>query len=119
MTPLLALLVAAGAAVGAPARYLSVHLVTRLGGSPVLGTLTVNVVGSFALGWVVGSSPAPWLLALLGVGFCGAYTTYSTLALEIWQYLQDQAPLRVSANVVLTLTLGLGAVWAGWALGQS
>lgn len=73
-----ALLVVLGAAVGAPLRYL-VH--RAWGGSP-WATFAVNVAGSALLGALVGAVlPGP-VLALLGTGFCGALTTYSTFAAE-------------------------------------
>ena len=116
MTGVLAVCVAAGAAIGAPARYLTVHLVTGWGGRPSAGTLVVNVVGAFVLGLVAGARPSPWLGALVGVGFCGAFTTFSTLALELWQDLRERRWAAVAANLAATLGLGLGAVSLGWAL---
>jgi len=75
---LTALFVALGATVGAALRYL-VHRAAD--GSP-WGTFGVNVAGSALLGALVGAAvPAP-VLALLGTGFCGALTTYSTFGVE-------------------------------------
>ena len=119
MTLTNALLVALGAAVGAPLRYLTNHWVREhLGGTPAAGTLAVNVVGSFVLGVVVGAGAAAGSapLALIGIGFCGALTTFSTLALEIWDAMSDDRYPHAVANVTLSLALGLGAAWLGWAL---
>jgi fluoride exporter len=69
------LLVALGAAVGAPARYLVDRVVPRH-----WGTLLVNVLGSLLLGLFAGLDPHPY--ALLGLGFCGAFTTFSAFAVE-------------------------------------
>ena len=118
MTPTAALLVALGAAVGAPLRYLANHGIrARYGGTPTAGTLVVNVAGSFVLGLVVGAGLGSAPVALVGIGFCGALTTFSTLALEIWDALADDRRAHAVANVALSLTLGLGAAWLGWALG--
>ena len=118
MTLTATLLVALGAAVGAPLRYLVNHGIrARFGGTPTAGTLVVNVVGSFVLGLVVGAGLGSAPLALVGIGFCGALTTFSTLALEIWDALADDRRAHAVANVALSLTLGLGAAWLGWALG--
>lgn len=117
MTPLDALLVAVGAAVGAPLRYLTNHWVReRLGGTAVAGTLVVNVVGSLVLGLLVGAGTTGAPLALLGIGFCGGLTTFSTLALEFWDDLSADRHPRAVANVALSLTLGIGAAVLGWTL---
>jgi fluoride exporter len=117
MTFTTALLVALGAAVGAPLRYLVNHGIrTRLGGTPVAGTLVVNVVGSFVLGLLVGGGAGTAPLALVGIGFCGSLTTFSTLALELWDALADDRYVHTMADVVLSLTLGIGAAGLGWVL---
>ncbi|MBP6995787.1 MAG: CrcB family protein [Phycicoccus sp.] len=112
-----ALLVAIGAAVGAPVRLLVNHaLRVQCGATPMAGTLTVNVVGSFLLGLLAGWGVHGNSLALVGVGFCGALTTFSTLALEIWEAF-DEGPRRLALiNVVASLTLGVGAAALGWSL---
>lgn len=74
-----ALLVALGAAVGAPLRYLAGQL---LDGRGHAGTLTVNLVGSAILGALGGAAVHGNWLALLGTGFCGGLTTYSTFAVQ-------------------------------------
>ena len=120
MTPLEAGLVALGAAVGAPLRYLANHVVReRFGGTPAAGTLLVNVAGSFVLGLVVGAGSTGWPLTLVGIGFCGALTTFSTLALEVWDAMNDDRYPHAVANVGLSLALGLGAAWLGWAFTAS
>ena len=70
-----ALLVVGGAVVGAPARLLVSRAVTG-----PRGTLLVNVLGSLLIGLFAGLATSPY--ALLGIGFCGAFTTYSTFAVE-------------------------------------
>ena len=120
MTLVDAALVALGAALGAPLRYLTNHWVReRLGGTPAAGTLVVNVVGSFVLGLIVGAGVAGGPLALVGIGFCGALTTFSTLALEVWDAMSDDRYLHAVVNVTLSLVLGLGAAWLGWTLTAS
>lgn len=95
-----ALLVAAGAAVGAPARY----LVGLLLPGP-RGTLLVNLLGSLLLGVFTGRSPA-WY-ALLGTGLCGAFTTYSAFAVEA-----VELPARRSAAYVVGSVVGCVAAAA-------
>lgn len=112
-----ALLVALGAAVGAPLRLLVNHeLRTRYAASPEAGTLAVNVAGSFVLGLLAGYAIQGSWLALIGTGFCGALTTFSTLALELWTVLEDRRWRHLTTQLTLTLTLGLGAAYLGFVL---
>ena len=79
------LMVALGAAVGAPARYLTDRVVQSRHESVMpWGTVSVNVVGSLILGGLMGAGTgvSASVLALLGTGFCGALTTYSTFKLR-------------------------------------
>lgn len=117
MTATHTLLVALGAAVGAPSRLLVGHgLRTRFGAVPAAGTLAVNVGGSFLLGLLVGAGVGPGWLALLGTGFCGAFTTFSTLALEVWEAVEDGRRTEAATVVGLSLVLGLGAATIGYVL---
>ena len=111
-------LVLIGGALGAPLRYLTDLLVQARHDSILpWGTLTVNVVGSFVLGAVaaaVAVAGAPsWLMTLLGTGFCGALTTYSSFAVHT----HDRGPRLGTLNVLVTLVpalllCGLG-FWVG------
>ena len=116
-----ALLVVAGAALGAPLRLLVDRWArARYGVGTVVGTLVVNVAGSLVLGVAAGWSAAPsWVLPLVGIGFCGALTTFSTLALETWVFVERREWRPFAANLALSLGLGLPAVWLGWALGNA
>lgn len=112
-----ALLVALGAAVGAPMRYLVNHRMReRWATTPAAGTLTVNVIGSLVLGCLAGAAVGGSWMALVGVGFCGAFTTFSTLALELQDAFTDGRARHAVVNVVLHLVLGVGAAWLGWLL---
>lgn len=107
-------MVALGAAVGAPLRWL---VGRRLDSADrPLGTLTVNVVGSFVLGLLAGLAIDGDALALLGTGFCGGLTTYSTFAVQSHGLLR-RAPLQGAVYVLATVGLGLAACWAGFVLG--
>jgi CrcB protein len=111
-----------GAAFGAPARYLVDRFVqSRLDAVLPWGTLSVNVVGSLVLGFVTGLTThhavAGQVMTTVGTGFCGALTTYSTFSYETLRLYEDGARLYAGANVLLTLTGGLGAVLAGFAAG--
>jgi fluoride exporter len=113
--------VALGAAVGAPLRFLvDKHLVGRLLlGSRIetplpWGTFTVNVLGSFVLGTLVGVGNHT-LVLLAGTGFCGAFTTYSTFAAETTALATSGHRGKALLNVVLNLGAGLlAAVLGAW-----
>jgi fluoride exporter len=66
---------------------------------------------------VVRWAPDPAVVAVLGVGFCGALTTYSTFSYEILRLLEDRARFYAAANVGASLLGGFGAVGLGWTLG--
>ncbi|MGN9811588.1 fluoride efflux transporter CrcB [Micromonospora sp. BQ11] len=109
------LLVALGAAVGAPLRYLVDRAVqARLGSAFPWGTLTVNVTGSLLLGLLAGLPVGPALGALLGTGLCGALTTYSTFGYETLRLARAGTRRRALANVLLSVTAGLAAATAGF-----
>lgn len=108
------LLIAIGAAVGAPLRYLTDRWVqARFGPVFPFGTLLVNVAGSLALGLLTGIAAGRPLHALLGVGFCGALTTYSTFGYETAQLLTDRATGIAVLNVVANVSAGLLAATLG------
>jgi CrcB protein len=102
------LLVALGAAVGAPLRYL---VAARLDRDLPLGTLAVNVAGSFVLGVLVARSVGGAAWALLGVGFCGGLTTYSSFAVQT-----VRLRWRGVAYAVVTVVASVAAAAAGYAL---
>lgn len=104
MTPLL---VALGAAVGAPLRFWLAQLLDT--GRFPWGILLANVVGSTLLGLLVGLGADDHALALLGVGFCGGFTTYSTFAVQT----AGLGPGRGAAYATATVATSL----AGCALG--
>ncbi len=98
------LLVAGGGALGAVLRHLS----ATAGWGGLRGILLVNVVGALGLGVVLGLGDrlSEALVLLLGVGLCGALTTYSTLAVQTWE-LWEVDRRRASAYVLLTTAAGL------------
>ncbi|AIJ26828.1 fluoride efflux transporter CrcB [Amycolatopsis methanolica] len=117
-----AVLVIAGAMVGAPLRYLADRAVqARHGGPFPWGTLLVNLAGCVVLGGLAGAGaalPAP-LFALLGTGFCGALTTYSTFSYETLRLVEQKAHFYAAMNIVLSVAAGVGGAYVGFAAVQA
>ncbi|MFF9479304.1 fluoride efflux transporter CrcB [Streptomyces sp. NPDC014733] len=112
------LLVIAGAAVGAPLRYLTDRAVQARHDSVFpWGTFTVNITACVILGLVTGaaaSGAVPSQVQLtLGTGLCGALSTYSTFSYETLRLAEDGARFLAAANVVAQLVAGLGAAFLG------
>jgi CrcB protein len=113
-----ALLVVLGAAIGAPLRYLADRAVQSRHDSVFpWGTFTVNVTGSFVLGFLIHGAAAHRLgsgvTTLAGTGFCGALTTYSTFGYETVRLLEDRFRVYALLNVVASIGAGLGAAFCG------
>lgn len=102
--------VIAGAAVGAPSRYLlDLHLRKYI--KYPVGITVINVLGAFIIGLSIG--PADNLRALVVVGFAGAFTTWSTFMLDLYLEFELKQYKSAITNLLLSLTLGLGAAWLG------
>jgi len=117
-----ALMIALGAMVGAPARYLTDRAVqTRHGSGFPWGILSVNVAASLLLGGVTGAAAhiAPAIMALVGSGFCGALSTYSTFGYDVMRLTDQGARLQAVLNVAVSLVAGIGAAAMGVAVGNA
>jgi CrcB protein len=116
------LAVAGGGLVGAPSRYLLDRAVNgRFESDLPWGTFIINVTGAFFLGLLTGLTLAhrfpPLAKALLGTGFCGAYTTFSTFSFETVSLIEDGRLFEATMNVFASVSLGLVGAAAGVALG--
>ena len=123
MTALLVVAVAAAGGVGAVARLvLDGFLKARVAVGFPLGTTVINVSGSFLLGLVTGLAlahglPPEWR-AVLGTGFLGGYTTFSTASYETVRLAQQRRYRAALFNGVGMLVLALAAAGLGLWLGQ-
>jgi len=117
---LTALLIAVGAAVGAVLRYLVDRAVQARHGSVFpWGTFTVNVGGSMLLGLLAGGAVTGAVTALVGVGFCGALTTYSTFGYETMRLAERGSRRYALLNVVANVAAGLAGAALGYAVGRA
>jgi CrcB protein len=116
------LMVLFGGGAGALVRYiLGVAIAARIGGRFPLGTLVINVTGSFLIGVLMTLlterlQPHPNWRLLLVVGFLGGYTTFSTFEYETFRAVQDGGKWIGLLNVIGSVVLGYIAVWIGAAM---
>jgi fluoride exporter len=115
VTPLLVVL---GAMAGAPLRLLAERVaVARRGPGSVVGTAVVNVAGSAVIGLLLGLADVPaGVLALVGTGFCGTLTTFSTFGADVVRLGEERRTGATAAYLGGTLVLGIGAAAAAYGL---
>jgi fluoride exporter len=118
------LYVAVGSAIGGVSRYLLGGLIQRLLDTTFpAGTLLINISGSFLLGAILRyamETPtlSPEIRALLTIGFCGGYTTFSTFSYETVALLEDGEWTRAGLYVGASVLLSLVGVFLGFALAR-
>lgn len=116
-----------GGALGTGARFwLSGFIAQRIGEFFPIGTLAVNISGSFIIGLfaAVADPLGPFLIApkfrqFFMIGVCGGYTTFSSFSLQTLDLAQDGDWLKATLNSVLSVVGCLVAVWLGRVLGLS
>ncbi|MEV0965864.1 fluoride efflux transporter CrcB [Streptomyces sp. NPDC049910] len=114
--------VGVAAALGAVARYvLDQYMQYLRPGAFPRGTWLINITGSFVLGLVVGLGARHGLpeqvLTIVGAGFCGAYTTFSTFSYELVRLCEQGQAGKSLLYGASSLAVGLSAVAAGFAVG--
>lgn len=116
--------VALGSALGGVARYLLGGLVQQASRSTFpTGTLVINVTGSFLLGLLYRYAAdsvaiSPELRAMLAIGFCGGFTTFSTFSYETVRLIEDGEFARASVYMLLSVGLSVGGAMLGLAAGR-
>jgi CrcB protein len=114
----------AGAALGGLLRYVVADLVQRNAKIIFpLGTLSVNVIGSFLLGFIIFFLGEREIISaeirlFLTVGICGGFTTFSTFSYETLALLQESEFLYASVNIVLNVVLSLIAIYLAYLLSK-
>lgn len=119
------LLVAFGSAVGGAARAMLVWwTAARIAGGFPLGVLLVNVIGSFVFGVAIRygvqtNAMSDATRMLLTTGLCGGFTTFSTFSFDLFEALEDQQYGIVASYLLLSVGLGVLAMWAGITVGRA
>jgi CrcB protein len=121
LSPRALLLVAAGGAVGALARYGLVRTFPVGAGTFPTTTFAINVTGAFVLAFLLETllrrgAPEHWLRLLVGVGGLGAFTTFSTVATELALLWRDGHGVTAVAYAAASVVVGVAAVLAGLVL---
>ncbi len=116
--------VAVGGAIGSGGRYLLTGLVNR-GAAPhsPWGTFVVNILGCFVFGVIAAMAERraplpPAGRAFLLAGVLGGFTTFSSYTFETFMLLRAGQAARAVVNAGAQVVLGLGALWAGYAVGR-
>lgn len=121
--------IALGGALGSVGRYWLNGIVSaRFGETLPLGTLAINVIGSFLIGilgaltipegWM-SSEPRAFATRFLMIGVCGGFTTFSSFSLQTLNLMREREWLYAGGNVLLSVALCLIAVWLGFLLGAA
>lgn len=110
-------LVGVGGAIGAALRYV---LGRAIGDDSFpTGTLAVNVIGSFVLGFVTAAAPGDGIALLVATGACGSFTTFSSFSFETVRLWETGHPWRAVASAAGNLVLSVAALSAGWILASA
>lgn len=112
------LLVGVGGFFGAICRYTVSQWLTRRYDNFPIGTLTVNLLGSFLLGWITGSGWSKSWVLLWGTGFMGAFTTFSTFKLESIKMWTNKEWGKMWVYLGLSYTVGILLAFGGYILGE-
>ena len=107
-------------ALGAVARFrVDGAVASRLPGDFPLGTFAVNLTGAFGLGVHVGAAASHRLTFVLGTGFAGGYTTFSTWMVESVRLGELNSVILLLRNLWLSMLMGFAVVAVGFAIGQA
>lgn len=116
--------IALGSAIGGMLRYLLGGWIQRAaGGTFPIGTLVINISGSFLLGLIYryateSAAATPEVRAFLTIGICGGYTTFSTFSYETVRLLEDGELGRALGYVALSVLLSIAAALLGVVAGR-
>ena len=111
-----------GGFIGTCLRFLTGKLCSFITDSPFpYGTFTVNIIGSFIIGILFGLAEktnllSPQMNVLLITGFCGGFTTFSSMADDMYLLIEQKHWFTFGAYTLLSFALGLLLVWAGRAV---
>ena len=109
--------IALGSALGGVLRFWLRGVIGDRLGAAYLGTVFVNMTGSFVIGFIAALGPIPLTRQLLMIGLMGGYTTFSSFSLQTLELAHEGRWSTAAANVVISVLFSLGAVWLGHVCG--
>jgi CrcB protein len=120
------LAVAVGGAIGSVGRFWLASFMLRLTGPQFpWGTILINILGSFVIGWFAAITAAGGryqasndMRAFIMIGICGGFTTFSSFSLQTVDLLRSGEPARAAANVAVSVAACLSATALGLMLGR-
>lgn len=113
------LLIALGSALGGVLRFwVGTEMGAKLGAAH-LGTVFVNVTGSFLIGFLAALGPIPFTRQLFMIGLLGGYTTFSSFSLQTLELAHEGRWTTAGGNVALSVIVSLIAVWLGHLCGAA
>jgi CrcB protein len=105
---------------GALARFSFDRAVNKRVGRPFpFGTRVVHISGAWLLGLLAGVALSPQVAQIVGTGFVGSYTTFSTWMLETQRLSEERQVVSAFANIAVSVVLGLIAAWLGQSMGAA
>lgn len=117
------MIIGSGGFIGSVLRYMLSGAVYGMVGKTLFpyGTLAVNILGCFLIGFLSGISEihhlfSPEVRLFLFIGFFGGFTTFSTFGYEVFSFANNGQMLSSLTNISLHLILGIGLVWLGYSL---
>ncbi|MED3623804.1 fluoride efflux transporter CrcB [Neobacillus thermocopriae] len=119
MTAVHILLVGLGGFFGAMARYFFSKKLNGIAPYRIpMGTLIVNLIGSFLLGIITGAQANAMIMLLLGTGFMGAFTTFSTFKLELIKLYLNKDNKNFLLYIIITYSAGMLLAYLGFVVGS-
>lgn len=110
-------LVGLGGFIGAISRFTIIRLVEKVSQSYPYGTLFVNLVGSFLIGFISSLVIAPKYTLFIGSGFLGSFTTFATVNLEMVRMGERKQYKKLFVYTVVTYSLGIMLAFVGYMIG--
>lgn len=118
-------LIGLGGFFGSILRYITSGFISRILGKPYFpyGTLFVNILGCFFIGFLSGLSENkqlfnPEIRTFIFVGLLGGFTTFSTFGFEVFNFARDGQILSSLSNIVIHIFFGIGGVWFGYSMSR-